>query len=73
MKTERCPKCGSEMVDGFLLDRDKADRVQTWFEGEVSKYWFGMLRLRGRARFGVLTRRCRRCGFLESFATGPER
>jgi hypothetical protein len=61
------------MVDGFLIDRDKADRVQTWFEGEVSKYWFGALRLRGRARFEVVTRRCRRCGFLESFATEPGR
>ena len=71
MRSERCPKCSSEMVEGFLIDRDKADRVQTWYEGTVEKYWFGALKLRGRPHYDVITRRCRRCGFLESFAPEP--
>jgi hypothetical protein len=59
------------MEEGFLLDRDKQSRVQTWYQGAPERWWFGALKLRGRPRFRVATRRCRRCGYLESFAAEP--
>ena len=27
MRAERCPKCGGEMVDGFLVDRGESHRA----------------------------------------------
>lgn len=75
MKSERCPACGSDMVDGFLIDRLQrhVSALPTWVAGEPARWWWGGLKLRGRERFEVLTRRCRRCGRLESFATAPTR
>jgi hypothetical protein len=73
MRGETCPKCDATMVDGFLVDRRKGPNAElpTWYEGAPSWWWFGALKLGGRARFRVRSRRCRRCGYLESFATEP--
>ena len=73
MKSDACPKCGSSMVGGFLVDRDRgpSSELPIWYEGEPTRWWFGVLKLGGRAKFRVETRRCRRCGYLESFAATP--
>jgi hypothetical protein len=70
MKAERCPKCNSEMQEGFVIDRSHGNSatLPVWASGAPERHWFRGLKLRGRARFRVLTRRCRRCGLLESFA-----
>jgi len=59
------------MEEGFLIDRrqNHSSALPTWVEGEPRQHWWGALKTRGRKRFDVLTRRCRRCGFLESFAS----
>jgi hypothetical protein len=59
------------MEEGFLLDRDKAPRVLAWIAGQVERGWFGSPKTRGRERYEVHAHRCRRCGFLEPYATAP--
>lgn len=69
MRVERCPKCEGEMEEGFLLDRShNAFRVAQWAEGAPAFWFFQILKMGGRRRIPVRTLRCRRCGFLESFA-----
>jgi len=58
------------MEAGFLLDHAHANSAQQpeWAAGEPERSFFGTLKLRGRARYRVLTWRCGRCGLLESYA-----
>lgn len=64
-----CPKCAGTMERGFLLDRTQGTYAVTeWVAGEpVKSLWIG-LKLRRKTRLKVATWRCRRCGFLESYA-----
>lgn len=68
-QTGDCPKCGGAMVEGFVVDKtDAGARVSSWVEGEpVKSMWTGV-RLTGRASHRIRSWRCRRCGFLESYA-----
>jgi hypothetical protein len=64
-----CPKCAGTMERGFLLDQGHGTyTLPHWVEGEpVKSIWTG-LKLRGKARLRVATWRCRRCGYIESYA-----
>ena len=64
-----CPKCGGAMSGGYIIDKKEGGAaVPTWVEGEpVKSIWVG-LKLRGLTRLEIRTWRCRRCGFLESYA-----
>ena len=64
-----CPKCGGAMQRGFLLDEAKNRRRQTaWVPGEpVKSIWTGLKVPKG-AAIPVVSLRCQRCGFLESYA-----
>jgi hypothetical protein len=57
------------MIDGFITDQGHGIIVvPSWVEGSPRKSaWVGV-RLGGRVRSDVTTQRCRRCGFLESYA-----
>jgi hypothetical protein len=57
------------MIDGFITDQGHGIIVvPSWVEGSPNKsVWVGV-RLGGRTRSDVTTVRCRRCGFLESYA-----
>ena len=57
------------MDEGYVVDRTEGGYlVSSWVEGQPEKsFWVG-LRIKGRARLPVRTFRCRRCGFLESYA-----
>ena len=70
MPDTRCPKCNSLMNEGFILDyrHHHSTATQKWVEGPVERFWFGLLKLRGRRRLEVRTSRCSRCGYLESYA-----
>jgi hypothetical protein len=59
------------MEQGFLVDQGYGTvTVGDWVSGEpVKSIWTG-LKLKGRTRLKVSTWRCRRCGFLESYAPG---
>jgi hypothetical protein len=63
-----CPKCSGAMTEGFVIDKTHGGAsVSTWMEGEpVRSIWFGV-KARG-TQFETRTWRCRRCGFLESYA-----
>ena len=65
-----CPKCGSRMDQGYLLDNGESGsrHVVSWVEGTPEKSFWTGLTLKGRARFPVVTLRCVRCGFLEAYA-----
>lgn len=69
MADTRCPKCNSLMNEGFVLDYRHNSRVQqSWVEGLPERYFWGSLKLRGRHRLPVVSNRCSRCGYLESYA-----
>jgi hypothetical protein len=57
------------MEPGFVLDETRNQHaVATWIEGAPeSSFWMG-IKLRGKQRLPVTTYRCRRCGYLESYA-----
>jgi hypothetical protein len=66
----RCPKCDGQMEEGFMLDRTYGAQLPSqWVEGEPEKsFWFGT-RTAGREILRVTTYRCRKCGYLESYAS----
>ena len=69
-----CPRCRGEMRPGYVLDHGNHDarRVSTWVEGVPEKsFWLG-LKTEDRAVLPVLTYRCARCGYLESYAKTNE-
>lgn len=69
MAREDCIKCGGRMEPGFMSDSTYgANVLSQWIEGVpiVSK-WVG-LKLKGRRKIATSTKRCTRCGYLESYA-----
>ena len=72
-RTTNCPKCTGAMEPGFILDKAHFNMPANpeWVEGKPeSSFWTG-LQTKGRERHSVMTYRCERCGFLESFAGLP--
>jgi len=72
---KECPRCRSNMSEGFVLDRGdhNSSNLQKWVEGEpVRSFWTG-LQTKGRDKFEVTTWRCDRCGYLESYAQTPSK
>lgn len=60
------------MEPGYVIDEGYGTRtVANWVAGEPEKSIWTGLKLRGKARLKVVTWRCRRCGFLESYAPDP--
>jgi hypothetical protein len=59
------------MERGFIIDEGYGKRtVPRWVLGEpeVSMWMGGGLKLRGKDKVDVKTYRCKRCGYLESYA-----
>jgi len=55
-----CPRCSGSMEPGYTLDEGYGTRtVAKWVAGEPE---------RSKAQHDVVTYRCRRCGYLESYA-----
>jgi hypothetical protein len=65
-----CPRCTGSMEPGFLIDVGHGQTaVPKWAAGEPhSSFWSAGLKLRGKEQLPVTTYRCRRCGYLESYA-----
>ena len=57
------------MERGFIIDEGYGKRtVPRWVLGEAEvSVWTG-LKIRGKDKLDVTTYRCRRCGYLESYA-----
>ena len=69
----RCPKCDTTMEQGFILDRTHGAVLSAeWVGGTPEKSAFaGIRKLRKRPRFLVMSYRCPKCGYLESYTTEP--
>ncbi len=71
MTTERlvCSRCGSSMEEGVLTDAAGSATYQsTWMSGHPESTFWLALNLEGKAVYPVVTYRCTRCGYLESYA-----
>jgi len=64
-----CLRCGGTMSEGYVVDVGYGSTsVPKWVEGSpVKSIWTG-LKLRGKEQLSVTSFRCRRCGYLESYA-----
>jgi hypothetical protein len=72
-RTLSCPKCGSSMEAGAILEKDYAtrDKPSEWIKGGVeADLETGFLGKAKGPTHSIATYRCLRCGFLESYA-GP--
>ena len=68
-KSLECPRCSSSMEPGFIVDEGHGKKVVAkWAAGEPRKSWWMGLKLGGTEQIEVATYRCRRCGYLESYA-----
>jgi hypothetical protein len=57
------------MEQGYLLDEGYGrQRPGKWIEGAPELGMWTGLRLRGKRQLEITTYRCRRCGYLESYA-----
>ena len=64
-----CVKCGGEMEEGFVLDNTSRARLQSeWVEGAPERSRWTGVRLKGKEQLPIVTFRCPRCGYLESYA-----
>lgn len=66
-----CPKCRAGMDEGFMLDHTHG-YAPTFVLGPMRSAWWGV-KLKGQAKFNVITYRCSRCGFLESYGLEQQR
>jgi hypothetical protein len=65
-----CSKCNGAMEPGFIVDYNYGAATQPeWATGEPHYSMWTGIRLKGRSRYKVITSRCSKCGFLESYAT----
>ncbi len=69
----QCSKCGSDMQEGFLLEKGDGGVLsqQAWVTGKPEKSLLTGLRLKGMHVYDVRTFRCTRCSYLESYASEP--
>jgi predicted Zn-ribbon and HTH transcriptional regulator len=67
--TLRCPKCQSEMVQGFVLGVTHGGKlVSQWSEGPPQKSFWSVVKSSKEKPIPIGTFRCNSCGFLESYA-----
>jgi len=59
------------MEPGYVIDEGYGTRtVANWVAGEPERSIWTGLKLRGKSKVAVTSYRCRRCGYLESYAPG---
>lgn len=58
------------MTEGFInTEKSGMPAVTTWVEGPPAKGWWGNIKTPG-TPLKIATWRCKRCGFLENYASG---
>lgn len=69
---KECLKCGGRTETGYLLDRSNLLMQQSWVQGSPRETflsdWNDAVKVSGCKTLNVMTMRCTRCGFLESYA-----
>jgi len=69
MAQRSCPKCTGPVEEGFILDVAQRGYLQaTWLQGSPEPSFWTSLTLKGKTRRPIVTLRCSRCGYLESYA-----
>lgn len=65
----QCLRCRGTMEPGLVLDNAYASAErQTWVDGTPGhSIWVGV-KTKGHRKLSVVTFRCERCGYLESYA-----
>jgi ribosomal protein S27AE len=64
-----CPRCGGTLEAGYTIDIGYGTKsLPKWVAGEPEKSIWTGLKLGGKDQLEVTTYRCRRCGYLESYA-----
>lgn len=64
-----CPKCGSQMEMGFLLDNSHPNLLPTlWVKDAPERAFWRLTKIRGKTLRKVESYRCVSCGFLECYA-----
>jgi hypothetical protein len=68
-----CLRCGGPMEQGFVADKAhySVPEMQQWVEGVPERSFWSGLKMKDREVLSVMTYRCERCGYLESYATAP--
>jgi hypothetical protein len=59
------------MERGFVADKAhySVPGIQQWVQGDPERSFWSGIKMKGRNVRPVMTYRCERCGYLESFAT----
>ncbi|CAN5280997.1 MAG: PF20097 family protein [Pyrinomonadaceae bacterium] len=66
---KKCPDCGEEMVEGFILDMTYGSQlVPRWIEGRPEESFWTGVKAKGKECRSVETYRCIKCGLLRSYA-----
>jgi hypothetical protein len=65
LNIDKCPKCGAEMQEGFLIESKLPSR---WVAGKPTTSVLGGTQARGREQRQVGSYRCVGCGYLELYA-----
>ena len=66
---KKCPDCGVEMVEGFILDMTYGGQlVPRWIKGGPEKSAWTGIKAKGKECRSVETHRCPKCGLLRSYA-----
>ena len=66
----QCPKCQSEMVQGFVPDyfKDRSSFVVAWFAGSPKKSFWKTTKAPRAEGVPIGAFRCQKCGFLEFYS-----
>jgi len=69
-RTLVCLRCGGPMEEGFVADKAhfSVPETQNWIEGAPERSRWSGLKTKDREVLAVMTYRCERCGYLESYA-----
>ena len=72
MNTPKCLRCGTLMTEGFMMDATQgAALVARWVAGPPERSFWTNTKVRGKEQRKVVTYRCPKCGYLESYAGDP--
>jgi hypothetical protein len=65
-----CIRCQGTMEPGYIVDEGHGGsrEVAKWIGGQPERSIWTGLKTRGKDKLEVTTYRCRRCGYLESYA-----
>ena len=69
MNNPKCLRCGTEMGEGFIMDSTQgAVLAARWVAGPPERSFWTGTKVTGKEKRQVVTYRCPKCGYLESYA-----